>query len=47
MTEREIRIAYNRLCTRAMVGKTYHPESCMDCESPCKYGTRLLRHNGL
>lgn len=47
MTEKEVRRAYKSLCACAIPGGEYHPENCQKCESPCKYGTRLLRHNGL
>lgn len=40
-------MAYNRLCSRAMIAGEYHPESCRRCESPCKYGTKILHQNGM
>ena len=47
MTEYELRIAHNRLCSRATIGGKYHPECCQRCESACKYGTKLLHHYGM
>jgi len=46
VTERQVRMALHRLCSDAMVAGSYHPEGCQRCESPCKYGTSLLRHFG-
>lgn len=46
MNEREVRRAMNSLCSAAMAGKTYHPDMCQRCDSPCKHGTQLLRHLG-
>lgn len=48
MTEREVRIAKNRLCSAAMAADgTYYPGACQRCKSACKYGTNLLHHYGL
>lgn len=47
MTDKEVRRAMKRLCSAAMIGQEYHPESCQRCQSPCRHGTALLRDNGI
>ena len=47
MTDRDARLAYNRLCSRARPNRTWLPEQCQRCESPCKYGTALLHMVGM
>lgn len=46
--ERELRMAMKRLCTAALDRDgTWYAHVCQGCKAPCKYGTLLLRHNGL
>lgn len=42
MTERQIRIAYNRLCSEALNRDDFHPEACQRCACPCQYGLTVL-----
>lgn len=47
MNEREAKRAMKRLCSAAMAGGRFYPEMCQRCQSPCKYGTQVLRHLGI
>lgn len=43
----ERRAIYSKCCTRAYARYEFHPDECINCESPCEYGRKALEMNGI